>query len=161
QMAQAFGQVAGSLSWFVNNYGALATWKASTDRLLTFQEGIAHARALDARPERIEVVVDGAGGLRAEDVDLQLPGGQPLIDDASLAGGPGEKVLRPGPNGGGKSTLFRAVAGIWPFGRGRIVLPADARMIFLPQRPYLPLGELRDVVSYPAAPGTYRDQEIR
>jgi putative ATP-binding cassette transporter len=161
QMAQAFGQVAGSLSWFINNYGALATWKASTDRLLTFQEGIARARALDTRPERIEIVADGAGGLRAEDVDLLLPGGQPLLDDASFAVAPGEKVLVTGPNGSGKSTLFRAIAGIWPFGRGRIVLPADAKMLFLPQRPYLPLGSLRDVASYPAAPGTFRDDEIK
>ncbi|HEY3111556.1 MAG TPA: ABC transporter ATP-binding protein/permease [Chloroflexota bacterium] len=160
QIAQAFGQVAGSLSWFVNNYGALAIWKASTDRLLTFQQSVEQARAAAGRPERVEVVADSAGGLRAEDVELRLPSGQPLVE-ASFQIEPGDKVLLTGPNGSGKSTLFRAIAGIWPFGRGRIHIPASARMLFLPQRPYLPLGSLRHAASYPAAAGTFRDDEIR
>jgi putative ATP-binding cassette transporter len=161
QIAQAFGQVQGSLSWFVDNYGALASWKASTDRLLTFQQGIDLARAESARPERVEVVADSADGLRAEGVELRLPNGQPLLAEASFAIQSGDQVLLTGPNGSGKSTLFRAIAGIWPFGRGRIHVPGGARMLFLPQRPYLPIGTLRDAVSYPAPAGTFGDEEVR
>jgi putative ATP-binding cassette transporter len=161
QIANAFGQVDGSLSWFVNNYGALAAWKASTDRLLTFQQGIDLATAESSRPERVEVVADSADGLRAEDVDLRLPSGQPLLADASFQIEPGEQVLLTGPNGSGKSTLFRAIAGIWPFGRGRIHVPADARMLFLPQRPYIPIATLRDAVSYPTPPGGFGDEEVK
>jgi vitamin B12/bleomycin/antimicrobial peptide transport system ATP-binding/permease protein len=161
QISQAFAQVEGALSWFVDNYGALASWKASTDRLLTFQRGIDLARTEAARPERVEVVADSADGLRAEGVELRLPNGQPLLADASFDIEPGDRVLLTGPNGSGKSTLFRAIAGIWPFGRGRIHIPDGARMLFLPQRPYLPIGSLRDAATYPAPPGSFGDEAVR
>jgi putative ATP-binding cassette transporter len=165
QIANAFGQVQGSLSWFVESYSSLATWKATTDRLLTFRHAVEQAAAAAAvsggAPERIEVVADGTGGLRAEHVDLGLPDGRVVLADTAFAIEPGDRVLLTGPTGAGKSTLFRAIAGIWPFGRGRIEVPAKARLLFLPQRPYLPIASLREAVTYPAPVGTFGDDVIR
>jgi putative ATP-binding cassette transporter len=89
--------------------------------------------------------------LEVNDVALDLPDGQPLIADVNLTVSRGDTVLLGGASGSGKSTLFRAIAGIWPFGRGEIRRPQDCHLLFLPQKPYLPIGTLREVVSYPMA----------
>jgi putative ATP-binding cassette transporter len=83
-----------------------------------------------------------------------------LFDHANATARPGDRVVITGPSGTGKTILLRAVAGIWPFGKGRIEVPAGARMLFLPQRPYLPLGSLRAVVSHPAREGAFSDERI-
>jgi putative ATP-binding cassette transporter len=161
QTADAFGQVEGSLSWFVDNYGALASWRASTERLLTFQDAVEAAAIGAPTGERVDVVADSADGVRAEGVELRLPDGRPLVAADGFAVERGDRVLVSGPNGSGKSTLLRSIAGIWPFGRGRIHVPANGRMLFLPQRPYIPIDALRDAVSYPAEPGTFADDQVR
>jgi vitamin B12/bleomycin/antimicrobial peptide transport system ATP-binding/permease protein len=161
QTADAFGRVQGTLSWFVENYGALATWKATVDRLLTFQSAIDRLHAEAQRPAGLRVVQDGTGGLRAHDIDLLLPSGRPLLTGANLAVETGERLLISGPTGTGKSTLFRAIAGLWPFGRGTIEVPSHASRLFLPQRPYLPIGTLREVISFPSPSGTFDDEAIR
>jgi putative ATP-binding cassette transporter len=94
-------------------------------------------------------------------VELDLPDGQPLIADVSLALGRGETALLSGQSGVGKSTLLRAIAGIWPFGRGEIRMPSNARVLFLPQKPYLPIGTLREAVSYPMPAGDVDDINLR
>jgi putative ATP-binding cassette transporter len=94
-------------------------------------------------------------------VELDLPSGQPLIADVSLSLGRGESALLSGPSGVGKSTLLRAIAGIWPFGRGEIRVPSNARVLFLPQKPYLPIGTLREAVSYPMPAGGVDDTNLR
>jgi putative ATP-binding cassette transporter len=160
QISNAFGQVQDALSWFVDNYGGLASYKASVDRLLTFQGALRQAAAEADRHEGIEVMPNGAPGLRAEDVDLALPNGRVVLADTDLTITPGERVLITGPTGSGKSTLFRALAGIWPFGKGTIQVPANARFLFLPQKPYIPIAPLRDAVAFPAAGGTFSDEEI-
>ena len=157
QTAQAFGQVQGSLSWFVDNYRDLATWKATVDRLLTFQEAMDVATA---QTEGIRVSRDGAGEVRAEQLSVALPSGRVLVSDADLALAPGHRVLITGPTGSGKSTLFRALAGIWPFGTGRVEVPERARILFLPQRAYMPIASLREAVTYPAPAGTFDDATI-
>jgi len=161
QVSQAFGQVQGALSWFVDSYASLADWKASVDRLLTFSEALDHARAEVASGSGIHVDTEADGRIQAEDLDLRLPDGRVVLDQARLAVEPRERMLVTGPSGAGKSTLFRALAGIWPFGRGRVHVPKDARVLFLPQKPYLPIGTLRAVVSYPAPSGEFADAEIR
>jgi len=83
-----------------------------------------------------------------------------LLADTSFAIEAGSRVLLTGPSGSGKSTLFRALAGIWPFGRGRVTLPRGARVLFLPQKPYLPIGTLRDTMTFPAVPGSFDDEAI-
>jgi len=161
QIGNAFGQVQGSLSWFIESYSSLANWKATADRLLTFQDAIEQARAQAAESPGINRVANGVGDVRAEHVDLRLPGGRMILADTSLSIGPGERVLISGPTGVGKSTLFRALAGIWPFGTGQIQVPRQANLLFLPQRAYLPIASLRDAVTYPAASGTFDDATIR
>ena len=161
QTANAFRQVQTSLSWFINAYDTIANWKASVDRLLTFEDALVEIARDTTRADGIELVPAPGPALRAEGLDLALPTGATVLSGASFAVQPGERVLVKGPSGAGKSTLFRALAGIWPFGRGRVERPADANVLFLPQRPYIPIGTLREAVSYPAASGTYRDDAIR
>jgi putative ATP-binding cassette transporter len=161
QIAAAFGQVQSSLSWFVNNYSTLANWKASVDRLLTFRRALEDAAAEQARHGGIDVQAGDVRAVRAEQLDLVLPGGRAILANAALAIDPGERVLISGPSGAGKSTLFRALAGIWPYGRGRIRVPRGARVLFLPQKPYIPIATLRDAVVYPGEPGTLADDVVR
>jgi putative ATP-binding cassette transporter len=163
QTATAFAEVQGALSWFVSRYTSIAQWRATVQRLIGFRAAVDAARAAAAG--------QGAGGPRAEpgpgpelaleDLSLFLPDGRALLEDASARIAPGEAVLVTGASGSGKSTLFRAVAGIWPFGRGRVRLPAGARALFLPQRPYLPLGTLRRALCYPVDPAEVPDEAAR
>ena len=92
---------------------------------------------------------------------MRLPNGTLLLKDVDLTIRQGESVLLRGPSGSGKTTLFRVLAGLWPFGKGRIGQPRDARVLFLPQKPYLPIGTLREVLSYPEAPDRYTDEVCR
>ena len=158
QISSAFGQVQGSLSWFVDAYTSLAEWKATVERLTGFEAAMADARA---RTEGIGIAraAADAPSVELDGVALALPRGETLVGDASLRLRPGQSVLVTGPSGSGKSTLFRALAGIWPFGHGTIRFPKGARALFLPQKPYLPLGNLRTVVCYPGEPRG--DDEIR
>jgi putative ATP-binding cassette transporter len=112
-------------------------------------------RAIHLRPQaRHELALDG--------VDLTLPDGTPLLRNISLALRRGEAVVLRGPSGSGKTTLFRALAGLWPFGRGSIATPpADSRVLFLPQKPYLPIGSLKDALCYPDPAGPVADGECR
>jgi putative ATP-binding cassette transporter len=104
---------------------------------------------------------EGAGpDLQARDLALALPQGKVLLAPTSLALERGEAVLVSGPSGAGKSTLFRALAGIWPYWHGRILLPKGARLLFLPQKPYLPIGALKHAVCYPADAAARSDAEV-
>ncbi|MEI6302091.1 MAG: ABC transporter ATP-binding protein/permease [Betaproteobacteria bacterium] len=165
QIASAFGQVQGALSWFVSSYGSLANWRASVDRLLSFHIALAAAAKEASQASGIRLSHDGDGAIHADALDLSLPAqdgrdGRSILRGAALRVEPGERVLLSGPSGSGKSTLFRAIAGIWPYGSGNISIPKDARVLFLPQRPYIPMGSLRDAVSYPAAAGAFDDASI-
>ncbi len=158
QVNSAFGRVQDSLSWFVDNYDRIAVWRATADRLTSFEAAMrAHAGATGALVR--EPADAAAPGLRADDLTLALPDGTALVADASLAVAPGDSVLVQGPSGSGKSTLFRAFAGIWPFASGRVRMPADA--MFLPQRPYVPDGTLRDALAYPEPADRYDDAALR
>jgi vitamin B12/bleomycin/antimicrobial peptide transport system ATP-binding/permease protein len=160
QIASAFGQVQDSLSFIISAYPDLAQWRSVVQRLVGFERALARMRA-DAASDGV-LRSPGAGEALALDrVDLRLPGGRPLVESATLDFQPGDSALISGPSGVGKSTLFRAIAGIWPFGSGKISLPRDGRVLFLPQKPYLPIGTLREVVSYPTPPGGIDDAALR
>jgi putative ATP-binding cassette transporter len=165
QIANAFGQVQTSLSWFVDSYTGLANWKASVDRLLTFHYAVRQAASESREKSRDRAVAAARSNVQADIDELALPGrhgmpGRVILANARLDLKPGEKVLITGPSGSGKSTLFRLLAGIWPFGRARVRVPEDARMLFLPQKPYIPIGTLRDAVAYPDVSG-YADDDTR
>jgi putative ATP-binding cassette transporter len=160
QIGNAFGRVQGALSWFVESYGALAGWKATVDRLLTFQEAMDQA-ANQTKRTGIAVTRNGTDRVYTERLELHLPDGRAILPDMNVSVVPGERVLISGPTGAGKTTLFRAVAGIWPFGRGSVHIPESARLLFLPQRPYLPIASLRAATTYPAAETSIQDDAIR
>jgi len=161
QISNAFGQVQGALSWFIGAYNTFAAWKATADRLLGFHYAIEKAREDVQQQSGVRQAQDDSEELVLDNVALSLPNGQPLISASSATIKSGESLLISGPSGAGKSTLFRAIAGIWPFGDGRMRMPAGFRVLFLPQRPYLPLGAIRDVVSYPASPVEFSDEQIK
>jgi putative ATP-binding cassette transporter len=160
QTASAFGNVQGSLSWFINAYTQFATWKATVNRLIGFTASLDRVReeAAHTDGERVEIADDK---IALEDVQIRLPQGAPLLNDTSIALKPHEDVLVTGPSGAGKSTFFRALAGIWPYWKGRIRLPKGARLLFLPQKPYLPLGSLKHAVSYPDETSKHPDDEVK
>jgi putative ATP-binding cassette transporter len=160
QIASAFGQVQGALSWFINVYANYANWKATVDRLTGFAEALEHARREAARLDGDRE--EGRPGLLEFDrLALGLPQGQPLLAPTTLQFREGESVLLTGPSGAGKSTLFRAIAGIWPYWKGRILLPKGATLLFLPQRPYLPIGTLKYATAYPADAAAISDEAVR
>ncbi len=158
QTAGAFGQVQGAMSWFVDSYADIASWRATVERLATFHRAIRAAR--EAAGEGVHLGSGAESGYSLSHATLALPGGEALLRDADLTLRPGQSVVITGRSGSGKSTLFRALAGIWPFGSGEVRRPSGGTM-FLPQRPYIPLGTLRHAITYPASPDAHGDHEVR
>ncbi|HEX7213330.1 MAG TPA: ABC transporter ATP-binding protein/permease [Methylomirabilota bacterium] len=161
QTVGAFNQVQDALSFFVVSYKEIAAWCAVVERLAGFERTLARVRRDTARGGGVQHADGDEQELRVENVDLHLPDGRPLIAHVNLSLHRGESVLLGGASGSGKSTLFRAIAGIWPFGRGEIRTSSKARVLFLPQRPYLPIGTLRSVVSYPTPADGVSDAALR
>jgi len=147
QIVSAFGQVQEALSFIISSYTEIAEYQSVVRRLSGFQERLNEIAADREVPQPIEIERHGPG-VEVDMLDLNLPDGQLLRPNISLAASPGESLLITGASGLGKSTLMRAIAGLWPFGRGRIRV-TDGRCLFLPQRPYLPLGTLADALVYP------------
>jgi len=161
QISSAFGHVQGSLSWFIGAYSTFANWKATSDRLLGFQQAIDTAREEMRSEVGVQQVRDTDSDLIVDNVTLALPDGAPLMAASSATLKPGKSWMIRGPSGSGKSTLFRAFAGIWPFGSGRIRLPENIHALFLPQKPYLPLGSVRDVLTFPNHGVEFTDAQLK
>ena len=156
----AYGQVAGGLAWFVNAYQEIARWRANIERLSSFSDAIdATQRDFKAGGIRIERVEPDA--IRLAGLGVEAPPGRPLLQGANATVAPGDRVAITGRQGSGRTMLMRALAGIWPFGSGRITEPPRERMFFLSQQPYLPIGSLREVVAYPSARDAFPDERIR
>lgn len=158
QISSAFREVQTALSHFVSYYRYFAEWRAQMQRLRGFDTAVTDATALSEGPT---IVADSDAAVTAENLTLGLPNGRTLIEGASLSFAPKGSTLVMGPSGSGKSTLFRALAGIWPFGSGKIRVPSGGRALFLPQKPYLPIGSLRDVVRYPDPATPADDAAVR
>ena len=161
QTVGAFNQVQDALSFFVVSYKEIAAWCAVVERLAGFERTLVRVRRETGVGDGVRLTEGDDGELRVEGLDLHLPDGRPIVSRVNLAIHRGESVLLGGASGSGKSTLFRAIAGIWPFGRGEIRASSKARVLFLPQRPYLPIGTLRSVVTYPAASDEVSDAAVR
>jgi putative ATP-binding cassette transporter len=149
QIASAFGQVQDSLSFIITSYTDIAEYQAVVERLARFRARLGEVAA-QREGEQPITVERGGHGVEVDTLDLELPDGRPLRQGIALSATPNRPLLITGPSGAGKSTLLRAIAGLWPFGRGRIRI-GDGRALFLPQRPYLPLGTLAHALVYPCA----------
>jgi putative ATP-binding cassette transporter len=153
QTAAAFVQVQVALNWLVDNYTRIAEWSASAGRIGGLWTGLSALDESIGDSDDASITigdsVDGRIHLRA--LSVARHDGRAMIDETDIVIEPGEKVLLVGDSGTGKSTLIRAVAGLWPWGSGRVLLPAGARIAFLPQSIYLPRGTLREVLEYPSA----------
>jgi putative ATP-binding cassette transporter len=162
QTADAFDNVRSALSFFMDFYRDLADWRAVIARLAGFEAAIAAGEVAATTPPVIRVIpAAGPSPLHVESLDVRLPDGTPLVEVEDAAIPAGDRVLVTGPTGSGKSTLFRAIDGIWPFGSGTVTVPPNARVMVLPQRPYFPIGPLADAVAYPARHGDFAVEAVR
>ena len=146
QTVSAFGRVQDALSYFVESYDSIAQLAAVVKRLDTFTEHMERAEMVEngVRPQMADDTE-----LRVEDLRVQLPDSRVLLENCSLTLPAGSRLLVTGSSGCGKSTLLRTLAGIWPYGKGNLSLQKNSRLLFLPQKPYLPLGSLRRALYYP------------
>jgi len=156
--AGAFARVQGSLSWFIESYQDLASWRATVARLAGFQQAIEVAHGLAGQGARLRP--GGGEAVAADKLNLTMPDGTPLLSYSGMLFPKGQSTAISGRSGSGKSTLFRALAGIWPYGSGTVERP-PGRYLFLPQRPYIPLGTLRHVLTYPADASGFGDNVVR
>lgn len=157
QAQSGFVQFEMSLSWLVSNYRELAAWKATMNRLSGFHAAIQATAADEATQTRCQT---GEEAIALRDVTLRRPDGKELVTGLSLLLPKGCRLLITGPSGCGKSTLFNAIAGIWPYTDGTMTVPANARLLFLPQRPYLPITRLSQAIAYPEPAETFGHARI-
>ncbi|HVI91553.1 MAG TPA: ABC transporter ATP-binding protein/permease [Dongiaceae bacterium] len=161
QIADAFGSVQTALSWFIEAFSSLAEWKASVNRLIIFVDAVDAAQVDSRQMNKLAQHPASECDLIVDDLNIALPNGQPLLRDVAFTITPGQRVLIAGPSGSGKTTLFRTLAGLWPFGHGAVKLPPNTESLFLPQKPYLPIAALREVVSFPLPPTSFSNETIR
>jgi vitamin B12/bleomycin/antimicrobial peptide transport system ATP-binding/permease protein len=164
QISSAFGKVQDALSWFIDNFSdsigksSLVAWRATTDRLTSFETSFQQLAPVEYAQSATKNIANTAP-VHTNALALSLPDGQALLAPVTLQAHAGDRILLRGPSGSGKSTLFRALAGIWPYAQGGVHVPQEA--MFVPQRPYLPNGTLRDALAYPAAASQYTDAQLQ
>jgi putative ATP-binding cassette transporter len=156
----AFIQVQGSLRWFIDNFSTIADWRATLLRIASFRETILTMDKLGASSNRIEFAEASNGNLTFENLEVATPTGCTSLSERHVEIPPGERVLIVGEPGTGKTMLFRAIAGLWPWGGGRVELPPSNVVMFMPRQPYVPLGTLRAALAYPSPENTYKDEEL-
>lgn len=164
QIIGAFGTVSSSFSWFISSYSTLAAWRAVTNRLKEFRRIMAQPQLLESTSRATEhggihTRMADTTVLRVQALRLMRPDGTPLSTIGSFAVAPGSRVLVRGASGSGKSTLLRSLAGLWPFGSGTIEMPVNARVMFVPQKSYVPIGTLKSALCYPATADAFTDAE--
>ncbi len=157
QSSSAFGSIHDSLSFFRNAYDSFASYRAAIIRLHGLVETNAEARELP----KLTTLATHDGSVELRQVEVRTPSGTRLVDPIDLRLEPGETLVITGPSGAGKTTLLRSLAQLWPFTSGTLCRPDDHDTMFLSQMPYVPLGDLRTVVSYPATSGEISDDELQ
>jgi vitamin B12/bleomycin/antimicrobial peptide transport system ATP-binding/permease protein len=157
--AGAFTQVQQSLRWFVDNFNTIADWLATLRRVGAFRSALIDIGELAADGGQIKRAEREDRKMTFENLRVASPAGDSMLDEAHVEIGPGERVLIVGDSGAGLTTLFRAIAGLWPWGTGVIGLPRSEAVRFMPKHPYMPLGSLREILSYPSAVDAFRDED--
>lgn len=157
EISGAYWYVHSALSYIIESYGKIAQWQAVTDRLQLFYKLL--AKPLPLKASGITFVTPNM--LLTKDLSIYSPAGHILLDKLTLEIASGECLLITGPSGCGKTTLLQALAGIWPYYNGTISCPPTAITIFLPQKPYLPIGSLRDAILYSHRPHNITDNQLR
>jgi putative ATP-binding cassette transporter len=162
QAASAFTIVQAAFNWLVDNYPRLADWSASANRVASLMVSLYALERAEAGEgvERIERSEGTGAALRLSDLSVTLDNGAAVVKDAEVDIMPGERVLVAGESGTGKSTLVRAIAGLWPWGDGNVQVAAGAKMFLMPQRAYVPVGTLRRAATYPEPPETYEADDV-
>jgi len=156
----AFMQVQGALRWFIDNFGTIADWRATLLRIATFRETLLTMDALGASAPRIKFVAEKRSNVAFENLQVATPTGCTMLSEQHVEIAPGDRVLIVGEPGAGKTLLFQAIAGLWPWGSGKVALPASNGVTFVPRQPYVPLGTLRAALAYPSPENTYKDEEL-
>src|SRR5215470_2253497 len=154
QAASAFTIVQSAFGWLVDNYPRLADWNACARRIASLMmslDGLERAEKGDGFGRIKRGETQGEAMLELKDLSVSLDDGTAVVGETEVAIDPGERLLVAGESGTGKSTLVRAIAGLWPWGGGSVNFHPDRRLFMLPQRPYVPSGTLRRAVAYPGA----------
>ncbi len=162
QAAAAFVQVQIAFNWFADHFPRLSEWTASARRVASLESSLDHLEALDD-PDTVGTITRSEhadGAIRLRDLTVALDDGTVVIKEADVSIGSRERVMVVGESGSGKSTLVRAISGLWPWGSGEISLRKGARLFFMPQRPYIPLGTLRRAASYPLPAEDVKQEEL-
>lgn len=155
----AFMQVQQTLRWFIDNFGTLADWRATLLRIASFRETVMTMDKLGATQNRIEFIEAPSDNFTLESLQIATPTGCTMLSERNVEIAPGNRVLIVGEPGTGKTILFRAIAGLWPWGSGSVSRPAEGVM-FMTRQPYVPLGSLRAALTYPSPETTYRDENL-
>ena len=148
----AFMQVQSSLRWFVDNFSTIADWRATLLRVAGFRRAIIDTDELHDVESRIAFVEGNPGKIGIDDLEIASPAGATMLQEKKIEINAGERVLIVGESGTGKTLLFRALAGLWPWGAGRVTRPKGEELLYMPRTPYLPPGTLREVLAYPSNP---------
>jgi vitamin B12/bleomycin/antimicrobial peptide transport system ATP-binding/permease protein len=156
----AFFQVQQSLRWFIDNFSTIADWRATLLRVASFREAVTTLDQVGKTASRIEFGEAEEGRFIIERLEIASPTGCTMLSERHVMIKPGERVLIVGEPGAGKTILFRALAGLWPWGAGRIALPKGEQVTYVPRRPYVPPGTLRSALSYPAPESAYADAAL-
>ena len=156
----AFIQVQSSLRWFVDNFSTIADWRATLMRVASFRRAVIDTDSLHPIESQIEFVEGEPGVIGIDDLEIASPAGCTLLLEKKVRINAGERVLIVGESGTGKTLLFRALAGLWPWGAGRIRRPKAEQLMYLPRTPYFPPGTLREILSYPAPTVRFADAAL-
>ncbi|MBA8900642.1 MULTISPECIES: ABC transporter ATP-binding protein/permease [unclassified Phyllobacterium] len=156
----SFNQLQASLKWFVDNFGAIADWRATLLRVTSFRQAVQSMDTLNSVEQRIKFSESDSNQLVFDGLKITAPLATVRLKEKKAVVKEGERVLITSEPGIDRTLLFRAIAGLWPWGAGNIALPKDTSILYMPRSPYFPPGSLREVMSYPLGKDAFADTEL-